>query len=145
MHLAIELIGLAVYVAVHIPLALIYVLGSTLPGIPAIPYWAVLAAGYLTLLGLVLFQPAFLSGMQRRQVVDLWLTTSLPAVIVAVLLVLLKWPVRYAGWSGHGFGAEGGEANALFLPWLHAGLLLVGGRIWRRARPVEALGHQSQQ
>jgi hypothetical protein len=51
-----------------------------------------------------------------------------PALALTAILCWLNWPLRFARWNAHGFGAEGWEANLLFLPWRHAGLLLLSGR-----------------
>lgn len=134
MRLAIELLGFVFYLAAHVPVVIIYALGSSLRGVPAVPYWAAIAVGYVVLLGVAVFQPGYLGRLQRRQVLDRWLVTFYPALALSAILGWLNWPLRFAGWNAHGFGAEGWEANTLFLPWLHAGLLLLSGR-FPRAKP----------
>jgi hypothetical protein len=53
---------------------------------------------------------------------DAWLLAALPAFALAVAFVALRWPFTLDGFDAHGFGASGGEVNALLFPWLHAAL-----------------------
>jgi hypothetical protein len=137
LRLASELFGVAFYLAAHAPIVFVYAMGSPeyFREAAVVLYSAAIVAGYVVMLGVAVFQPGPLRTLRRRQVLDRWLITFLPAFALALAMVLLKWPLRSAGWNGHGMGADGGEANALFLPWLHAGLLVVSGGLFRKAAP----------
>jgi hypothetical protein len=100
----------------------VYLLGGSLPGVAAAPYWAAIGGGYLAMLGLGLFRPGRLGRLPRRGVLDRWLLAFPAAVALSVTLVWGQWPLEFPSWDAHGLGAAGGEANALFLPWLHCGL-----------------------
>jgi hypothetical protein len=121
-RLALELLGLAGYLAAHLPLAIVYVLGSSLPDVQPVLYWTALALGYLVMVGLAIARPGRLRSLPARSTFDAWLVTALPALVLVTVFAASHWPLEYAGWSGHGFGAEGGEVNATLFPWLHAAL-----------------------
>jgi hypothetical protein len=66
---------------------------------------------------------------------DAWLIAAVPALAATAILIRLRWPLEFPSWDAHGFGAAGGEANAVLYPWLHAGFWAVAafaGRRWRR-------------
>lgn len=136
LRLALELLGSALWLAVHFPIALVYALGSSLQGVAAVPYWAAVGGGYLAMLGLALFRPGDLGRVPRRGALDRWLLTFPPAVALSATLVSLEWPLAFASWDAHGFGAAGGEANALFLPWLHSVLWLLSANTRRPTAPA---------
>lgn len=131
-QLPLELLGGALFLAAHVPIVLIYVLGSTLRGVSPGPYWVAIAGGYLVMLGLALARPGRLGQLPPRRALDRWLMAFVPAVVLCTGLILAQWPLSFPSWDAHGFGAAGGEANALFLPWLHSGLWLLSARVGRK-------------
>lgn len=133
LRLALELLGSALCLAAHFPIALVYALGSSLQGVAAAPYWAAVGGGYLAMLGLALFRPGDLGRVPRRGALDRWLLTFPLAAALSATLVSVEWPLTFTGWDAHGFGAAGGEANALFLPWLHSVLWVLSAKTRRPA------------
>jgi hypothetical protein len=129
-----EILGVAGVLALHFFIIIFYALGSGLirdrAGVLA--YWTGIALGYVAM-GLVAGgRRRTLGDLPWRVVLDAWLLAFPLAVMVTATLVSAKWPLRFTGWDAHGMGATGGEANALFLPWLHLlGWWLVG-RAWHR-------------
>jgi hypothetical protein len=115
-----ECLGLALYLAAHVPLAVVYALGSSLREVQPVPYWAAIGAGYLLVVGLAFARPARLWAVRWRMAFDAWLVTAAVALAVAAALVQARWPLAFDGWNGHGFGASGGEVNAVLFPWMHA-------------------------
>ena len=67
---------------------------------------------------------------------DLWLGAFLCAFILVAGMIYFRFPIRLRSWDAHGFGASGGEANSLFLPWLHYGIWLL---LLRRHKKREGL------
>ena len=126
-----EALGVAVYCALHLTaIPLVVVLGASLPPIDRMPgvYYAVLGLGYV-LTWLVLIRAVRRGGLPGRRVtrsllVEVWLMAFLSALVITSILVVVRLPLRLQGWDGHGFGATGGEANVVFLPWLQMGLWL---------------------
>jgi hypothetical protein len=135
LRLTLELIGGAACVAAHVPIGLVCLLGASLPGVAALPYWAAIAGGYVAMVGLGLIRPARLGRLSGRGVLDRWLLTFPVALTVAVVLVWRQWPLAFPSWDAHGFGAAGGEANALFLPWLHCGLWVLSAGLGEKPSP----------
>jgi membrane-bound metal-dependent hydrolase YbcI (DUF457 family) len=130
-RLALEVVGAALYVALHVVLGLTYVLGASLQNVLPGLYWSALGAGYLFAIGAALAPLRWVRAVSSRARLDWWLVTALPAAALTIALVALRWPVSGERWSGHGFGADGGEVNAAFFPWLHAVLLLATLRLRR--------------
>ena len=124
LQLVVEVLGVTLYLAAHFALAWVYILGASLQGVPQIPYWAVIGAGYLAMLVVAFVRPAHMKKVPPRRSFDTWLWTAVPALAVCAIAVNGRWPIELPGWSGHGLGAEGGEANAALFPWLH-GILWV--------------------
>ena len=127
-----EVFGVAVYCALHATLIpLVIALGSSLAPIDRDPmvYYLFLGAGYL-LTWTVLFRAFRGRRLLDRDfnwstLLDFWLGAFLAALVVTSGLVLTRLPLRLGGWDGHGFGAMGGEANVVFLPWLHLAIWLL--------------------
>jgi hypothetical protein len=124
-RLASELFGVAFYLAAHVPLVLVYALGSTLRGVMPIPYWGAIGGGYLALMLAAALRPGPLGRVPARRALDTFLLTAGPALILSAAAVWARWPLQFERWDGHGMGASGGEANAAFVPWLHGVLWLV--------------------
>ena len=135
LRLALELFGGTLYLAAHFPITFFYALGSGLRGVAAAPYWAAIGGGYLAMLGLALSRPGPLGQLRRRHLLDCWLSTFPLAVALSATLVWLQWPLRFPSWDAHGFGAEGGEANSLFLPCLHCAVWVVVANARRTVVP----------
>ena len=125
LRLALELLGLALYLAVHYGIAWVYILGSPAGGVIAILYWVAISLGYLAMLGIAVVRPTRLRAVAARRAFDAWLLAAVPALAVSVVLVLMRWPLELPSWDGHGMGSTGGEVNAVFFPWLH-GLVWIG-------------------
>jgi hypothetical protein len=132
MRLALEIAGVLFCAAVHVPLVFFYILGSSLNGVRPVPYWAAVASGYVAMLTLALVRPGPFDRASGRQALDRWLAASLPATALTAVLIRVEWPLRFASWDAHGFGASGGEANTLFFPWLQLACWLVAGLLSRR-------------
>ncbi len=134
-----EVLGIAGYCALHATVIPVVIsLGTSLAPIDKHPrvYYLVTGAGYLLAWG-VLFRA--LKGRRlldrtftRSALLDSWLGAFAVALVVTFFLIWTKLPLRFEGWNGHGFGAMGGEANVVFLPWLHLGLWLLFPRFMPR-------------
>lgn len=99
-------------------------------------YWMSILAAYLAMLGLA-WTP--LVGPSRRRRFDAWLVAMVPAFVVTGWMIVEKWPLHFAFTTAHGFGPSGGEANAVFLPWLHLAAWWAVGWAWtRRVTPPRA-------
>jgi len=120
LRLPLEIVGLGLYLAAHPFIIFIYIVGSSLREVDAIPYWTAIGLGYLVMLGLALARPGLMKTVPRRRAFDAWLLAAIPAFVLCFLLVMAKWPLTFASWDGHGMGAGGGEANAAFFPWVQA-------------------------
>jgi hypothetical protein len=118
LRIAAEILGGALYVAVHFPLAFIYAMGSSLQGVLAAPYWVAITFGYAVMFGLAAARPGRFRAAPLRRAFDTWLLAAVPALTLSAVLVWSRWPLEFPGWNGHGLGAQGGEANAVFFPWL---------------------------
>ncbi len=114
------------------PLLLVYSMGGSLDPIDDYRsfYYSLIGAGYLA--G---FVTLFVSAARGWKIMgvkipvrvqfDLWLGAFLCACILVVGMIYFQLPIRLRSWDAHGFGASGGEANALFLPWLHYAIWLL--------------------
>jgi hypothetical protein len=96
----------------------VYWIGSDL-GVATSVYWSAIALGYIGMTTLVVLRRRAFGAVPPRWLLDAWLLAFPLAIGVSLLLVALKWPLQFPSWDAHGVGASGGEANALFLPWLH--------------------------
>ncbi len=114
------------------PLPLVYSMGGSLNPIDDYRplYYSLIGAGYLA--GLLTLSVSAARGrsifgqkIPGRVQFDLWLSAFLCAVVLVAALIYFRLPIRLRGWDGHGFGASGGEANSLFLPWLHYAVWLL--------------------
>jgi hypothetical protein len=131
MRMTLEAIGSILYVAVHFPIVLFYIFGSTvLPGVfhsDTLPsYVAVIVLGYLFCIAVL----RFLKGRDGKQLTgrmrfDCFLITMPVACLMTAGLMTINLPLHLESWNAHGFGVGGGTANVIFFPWLH-GLLTVG-------------------
>jgi hypothetical protein len=119
-RLALELLGLVLYAGAHIPLALVYALGSSFREVQPAVYWTALALGYLVVVAVLLVRPWPLGAVQARLSFDAWLLSAVPALVLTAVMVSGRWPFEFERWNAHGFGADGGEANAILFPWLQA-------------------------
>jgi hypothetical protein len=113
-----ESLGISLFVGVHVAAMWIFIIGSTLC-VPPLVYWPILGLGYLGVPVLATFKRRVFGGVSWRALLDVWLLAFLAAVIATAGLIAVKLPLRSVGWDAHGAGASGGEANAMFLPWLH--------------------------
>jgi len=118
-------LGAAAYAAVQVPAAYMYALGSSLDGVSWVPYWSVLALGYAAMLTLALVRPGPLGAVSPRAALDAWLFVAPPAVVAAMAMTIYRWPLAFDTWEGHGLGVNGGEANSVLFPWIHALLWVV--------------------
>lgn len=130
LRLLLESAGVAVLVIVHFAVALVYVLGSSLRGMPAGVYWSIVGAGYVAMPIVGWFGRGGLRALKPRSRFDAWLIAFPIAILATLLLMLLRLPLRFGGWDAHGMGASGAEANAVFLPWLHLVVWVLAARIW---------------
>jgi hypothetical protein len=133
---AIEIVGAVLALAVHGLAAVLYALGSTLlrdGGHGS--YWIAVALGYVSMALVAIGRRYTLAGIPWRSALDAWLLACPVAAVLVMILVNGQWPLSFPRWDGHGMGAGGGEANSLFLPWIHlAGwwLAATGWHRWRR-------------
>jgi hypothetical protein len=127
-----EILGAALYLAGHVPLALVYLLGSSLSGVVPGSYWGAIGAGYLAMVGLAIARPAFFKALSPRRIFDAWLLAAVPALVLSAILVQAQWPFTFPSWDGHGLGASGGEPNAAVFPWLHCGFWALLAWGWAR-------------
>jgi hypothetical protein len=134
-RLALELLGVSLYVGAHFPIALFYALGSSLQGVFPVPYWAAIGLGYLLMAGVAFARPARLRTLPSRRAFDTWLLAAVPALALCAILIWSRWPLAFPSWDAHGFGAMGGEANAVFFPWLHSLLWVLAANLWRSPDP----------
>lgn len=94
---------------------------------------ALLLAGYSALaLALWALRRRRGAGLGRRIQFDCALITLVPAVWLTFLAIDERWPIRRPRVNAHGFGLTGGEANVLFLSWVHAALWLALVVLWSR-------------
>jgi hypothetical protein len=121
-RLALELLGLAFYLAAQPPLVFLYALGSSLEGVVPAAYWTAIALGYASHLALAFLRPVRSVRVPARQAFDAWVATAPVALALAAALVAARWPLAFESWDGHGLGASGGEVNAALFPWMHAAL-----------------------
>jgi hypothetical protein len=124
-RLALEVFGVVVYLAVHVPIMFLYALGSSLDGVGWLPYWSVLALGYAAMLVVALSRPGPIAAVEHRAMLDAWLLSAPLAAVGAMVMVAVRWPLVFDTWEGHGMGVNGGEANSVLFPWIHA-LIWVG-------------------
>jgi hypothetical protein len=129
-----EGLGVALYLAAHVPLAVIYALGSSLDGVQPGVYWTALGAGYVAMVVLAVARPAPLGRLPRRAAFDAWLVAAVPALAIVAVSVSRRWPLALAGWDGHGLGASGGEVNAVLFPILHGLLWLLAAQLTRQGQ-----------
>lgn len=111
LRLALELLGGALCLAAHFPIAFFYVLGSSLRGVAPVPYWAAIGAGYLAMLGLALSRPGPLGRVPWRRVLDRWLLTFPPAVAISAAFIWVQGdslPDAAMGRGGLGRAAPAG-------------------------------------
>ena len=123
-----ELLGVA-FVLVVLFSCYVLILGGGLPAL-----WGLLAGGVTVLAALLVLVPRWMrQGIPYRALFDLWLVALVPAVIVTLLAVQARWPLRQEAMDAHGWGRTDGEVNVLFLSWLHAAFLLALGLFGLRA------------
>ena len=138
----------ATYLGLHaMPLVLVYSMGGSLDPIDDYRafYYSLIGAGYLA--GFVTLFVSAARGCPRALAPFFWLVThhiedlgseNPGASTVRPLAgrvpvcfhsgrwnALLSTPDSPKKLDAHGFGASGGEANSLFLPWLHYGIWLL--------------------
>ena len=143
-RLAGEVLAGSAYLGLHsMPLPLVYSLGGSLNPIDDYRplYYSLIGAGYLA--GFLTLSVSAARGrtvfgekIPGRVQFDLWLAAFLCAVVLVAALIFFRLPIRLRSWDGHGFGASGGEANSLLLPWLHYAvwLLLLRRRHGKRGK-----------
>jgi hypothetical protein len=107
----------------------VYLIGSDL-GVAARVYWSAIALGYIGMMILAAFRRRAFRALSAHGLLDAWLLAFPLAVGASLVLLVLKWPLRFPGWDAHGAGASGGEANSLFLPWLHLAIWLLLAKRW---------------
>jgi hypothetical protein len=120
--------------ALHVPAVFFYAIGDSLMRSPAgrLAYWAAVGLGYAAMAAVALGRRRTLGGVSGRAAFDAWLIALPPAALATAALVGARWPIRLGGWNAHGMGADGGEVNALFLPWLHLAAWWGAAAAWRR-------------
>lgn len=123
-----EVLGVLVLLAPHPWIGWIYVLGGE--GLGA-AFWLGLGAGYAGMLALAVTGRPALRRIPPRARLDACLLAFPVALGASALLVRARWPLAFPAWDAHGAGARGGEANALFLPWLHVLLWVAAARHWK--------------
>jgi hypothetical protein len=133
-----EVVGLAAILALHTVIAILYALGSTLIADPThrLVYWAAIVLGYTAMAVVAAGRRRILGDVPWRSTLDAWLI-AFPVTAAVVALVTTRWPLRLSGWNAHGMGASGGEANSVFLPWIHLAtwwLLATSWQRWRQGR-----------
>ena len=132
-----EVVGLAAILVLHTVIPILYALGSTLIADPVhrLVYWAVIALGYTAMAVVAVGRRRILGDVSRRSALDAWLIAFPVTAAAVVALVTTRWPLRLAGWNAHGMGASGGEANSVFLPWIHLAMWWLLATSWHRWRP----------
>ena len=138
-----EVLGAAAYCGLHatlMPLAI--ALGASLCPIEKYSTVYYLAVGGSCLLnwGALCYalreQEVLGLDLTRQGLLDTWIAAFVAAFAVAAAMVVMKLLLDFDGWAGRGFGAMGGEANVVFLPWLPLGLWLLFSRfVPRRQNP----------
>jgi hypothetical protein len=136
---ALELVGALAFLGLHAGIWWVYMIGSQL-GVAASLYWPAIALGYLAMVLVAVFRRPALGAASPRTLLDAWLLAFPVAIGVSLVLLSLKWPLRFPGWDAHGLGARGGEANSLFLPWLHLTIWVLIAKLWRTSRVRDAGG-----
>jgi hypothetical protein len=131
---ALELLGVGAFLALHYLVILIYMIGSSLRGIPQMGYWLAIVLGYIGMAVVVAFRRRVFTTSSKRCLLDTWLAAFPFAVGLSWALVMFSWPLSFTGWDAHGMGAKGGEANSLFLPWLHLAVWILVSRACRLTR-----------
>jgi hypothetical protein len=136
LRLAAEFLSSLFLLAALYPAWFVWAMATTLQPIQSDPalYYGATGLGLGAMLAVAWLAERLVGAFPRRTLFDLWLFSFPPAVAVTCLLLTFSWPLDLEGWDGHGFGAGGSEANALFLPWLHAVLWIVAGRLCTRIR-----------
>jgi len=135
-RVALELLGVGAFLALHSLIVLVYFIGSGLPGVAEWGYWSAIAGGYIAMVVLALFRRRAFGAISPRWLLDAWLLAFPMTIGLSLGLLMLKWPLRFPGWDAHGMGASGGEANALFLPWLHLAIWVLLSRASRLTKLV---------
>ena len=116
---ALELLGVVAFFGFHFGILWwVYLIGSDL-GVAKSLYWSAIVLGYIGMMFVAVFRRRAFRAVSSRGILDAWLLAFPVAIGVSLLLLNVKWPLRFPGWDAHGVGAGGGEANSLFLPWLH--------------------------
>jgi len=130
-RLLLDVGGGVVAVAFHGCFGFLYIMGWTLSPFDRHPalYWTSVALPFALMAGVALARRRVFRGRTGRWVFRSWLAAFVPAAVLAVLAVSFNWPVSLKGWDGHGFGASGGEGNAVLLPWLQVVFWIVSGLI----------------
>jgi hypothetical protein len=122
---AFEVLGVGAFFGLHFGIIWwVYWIGSDL-GVATSVYWAAIALGYSGMISLAVFRRRAFGVVSPRRLLDAWLLAFPMAIGVSLLLLVLRWPLQFPGWDAHGVGASGGEANSLFLPWLHLAIWLL--------------------
>lgn len=127
---ALELLGVGAFFSLHFGIIWwVYLIGSDL-GVATSFYWSAIALGYIGMMFFAVFRRRAFGAVSSRRLLDAWLLAFPLAIGVSLVLLVLQWPLRFPGWDAHGVGASGGEANSLFLPWLHLATWLLVAK-WR--------------
>jgi hypothetical protein len=133
-RVALELLGAVAFFGLHFgAIWWVYVIGSPL-GDAAGLYWSAIVLGYIGMILVTMFRRRAFGSVSPRALLDAWLAAFPVAVGVSLVLLIVKWPLRFPGWNAHGLGASGGEANALFLPWLHLAIWVLIAKWWVSSR-----------
>ena len=143
-----EVLGAAGYCGLHVTvMPLVIALGASLRPIEkySTVYYLAVGGSYLLNWGALCYalreQKVLGRDLTRQGLLDTWLAAFVAAFAVAAAMVVMKLPLNFDGWDGHGFGAMGGEANVVFFPWLHLGLWLLFSRfVPRRQNPSVSEG-----
>lgn len=123
-----EIVGALLALGLHAPLLFIYLLatGTTL----GLCMLVLAIVGYAaTLVVLRNRSGVFRDRMERRALIDLWLAIFPAVAALTVPMVNHRFPISQRGWDAHGFGATGGEVNALLIPWIQLVLWIGAGKL----------------
>jgi hypothetical protein len=133
-RVVVEVLGVGVFLVLHYAIIIVYSLGSDLREVAKGGYWSAIALGYIGMVVLAMFPRRVFGTVSPRRLLDTWLLAFPMAIGLSLVLIILKWPLRFPGWDAHGMGASGGEANSLFLPWLHLVIWIIIVRGWTSYR-----------
>jgi len=105
-------------------LLLAYELAAGLRGMNETVFWWALFLGHVAVVVIFFLRRRLFGPCSSRDLFDAWLVTFVLAACLTFVLVRSELPLGFSTGGGHGL-AGGGEANTVFMPWLHAALWVV--------------------